>query len=374
MLELADDVLRAADLGGHDGNAMGGSLDQCQAIGFHQRRIDEHAARPGGESIEFLDLPARVRLGIGDLAVEIMAVDGIDETAQHILLFRFARLQIVAQPGENYQIALLAQRRRLAEGFDEPDEVLLVDGAGDRQHHGLHRFAQERGNEFDRRRDFPARGAAVDPRDQAMDLADPGRRIGRKLPFAFVARRADDRPRTRDRPVLFRDPRLERGAGRRHRQALVHAERMRGVDEGNAQRVFDLARHIRCIGEMRMDEVGQALALPQFRNQRFGKGGAVGAQRFLRQIAPVAAVDPPYDQLGTKPFLGLGMDRPEPRIVEPPCNDFRHFHIAAPGKRFHLAQDVGDVPPRIFGDPVPDRLAFQAAAECERYDMQNRSP
>ncbi len=55
-------------------------------------------------------------------------------------------------------------------------------------------------------------------------------------------------------------------------------------------------------------------------------------------------------------------------------DDFRHFHIAAPGKRFRLAQDIGDVPPRIFGDPVPDRLCLEAAAECERYDMQDKSP
>ena len=86
VFEFADDILRPTNLGRHHRQAMRRSLDQSQPVGLHQRRIDEYAAGFRCKGIQRLDLLAAVRLGIGDAAVEIVAVDRIDQPAQHLLL------------------------------------------------------------------------------------------------------------------------------------------------------------------------------------------------------------------------------------------------------------------------------------------------
>ncbi len=91
MLEFADDILRAADLGRHDRKAMRRSFHQRKPIGLHQRRIDEDPARPRGEFVKRADLFARMRFGIGDPAVQIVPVDRVDKALQHLLLLDLAR-------------------------------------------------------------------------------------------------------------------------------------------------------------------------------------------------------------------------------------------------------------------------------------------
>jgi hypothetical protein len=48
----ADDVLRSAVVGRHDGQARRGRLDQRDAEVLHQGRVDEHAAAGGGQAVE----------------------------------------------------------------------------------------------------------------------------------------------------------------------------------------------------------------------------------------------------------------------------------------------------------------------------------
>ena len=207
-----------------------------------------------------------------------------------------------------------------------------------------------------------------------MDPTDRGGRIGDKLALAFVTRGTDHRPRAGDGTVLLGNPGVQRGAWRGKRVPFVHSERMGRVDERYAEFGFHLARDIGRIGKMRVDHVRQPLTAPQIGDKRSGEPFAIGTQRFLRQIAPVAAVDAADQELRSNPFLFKGMRRAEPWVVETPRYDFGQRDIVAAGECVHLAQDISDVPPRIFRDPVPDRLCLEAAAECERYDMQDKSP
>ena len=243
--------------------------------------------------------------------------------------------------------------------------------ARDRQHDRLGRVAQERRDEFARRGIVTAAGAARDAGNQPMDLADAGRGIGGQLPFAFIARRTDDRTRMRDCTVFLLDPRIDRRAWVGKSAALVHAERMRRVDERYAQGIFHSPRDIGSVSEMRMDEVGKPLALRKFGNQRFGKSVAVRAERFLGEVPAVTAVDSPDDELGTQPFFRLRMRCPQTRIVEPPRDDFGHLDIVAARQRFHLAEDVGDMSTSILCDPIADGFTLQAATKRDRYNMHN---
>ena len=61
------------------------------------------------------------------------------------------------------------------------------------------------------------------------------------------------------------------------RVALVHSERVRGVDKRYAQRVTDLERYVRRVSEMGMDEIGKPVASGKFGDESLGKGRAVGA-------------------------------------------------------------------------------------------------
>ena len=246
--------------------------------------------------------------------------------------------------------------------------------AGDGEHDGLVHLAQEWRDQLGCRNGVARRASPIDSWDQAMDPTDRRRRIGDKLALAFVTRGTDHRPRAGDGTVLLGNPGVQRGAWRGKRVPFVHSERMGRVDERYAEFGFHLARDIGRIGKMRVDHVRQPLTAPQIGDKRSGEPFAIGTQRFLRQIAPVAAVDAADQELRSNPFLFKGMRRAEPRVVETPRYDFGQRDIVAAGECVHLAQDISDVPPRIFRDPVPDRLCLEAAAECERYDMQDKSP
>ncbi len=85
-----DDVVRSAAVGGDKRQADGRGFEQGQAKGFVQRRIDEDAAAVAGIGIIGRDIFAAVRLRIGDLAVEIVAVDQLKQLLE---VFRHLRLE-----------------------------------------------------------------------------------------------------------------------------------------------------------------------------------------------------------------------------------------------------------------------------------------
>ena len=153
---------------------------------------------------------------------------------------------------------------------------------------------------------------------------------------------------------------------------LVDAQRMRCVDKGNPQRLADLAGNVSRVGEVRVDQVGQALARLQFGNKRCGKCCAVGGEIFFGQIAAVAAVDPNDCQAGANFLALLCMNGAQMRRVEQACDDLPSHDAGLLDESPHSAEDIGDMSAGILGQPV-FRLPPEAATEGQRHNFHSIS-
>ena len=308
-----------------------------------------------------------------------MPVDRIEELGKDGAPFRPAAFEPVAQAGKDHEIGLRAQPGRSTEGLDQHGEVLLRHGSGDSEDDRLVRLTQEGRYQIA----CAVPGVLPDAghlhaRHDPVDAAYPGGRVGQDLPLAFVARGADDRRRGTDRAIFLGDPAIQLGcqfgSGSGDGSALVQPERMRGVDEGYSELALDLGGDVGGIGEVGVDDVRQAAARPQVREQSIDEGGTILRQGFLGQIARIAAVDAADHACVRNPFLALRMDRAEPFIDEAPCDDLRQLDIVPPRQRFHLAENIGDVAAGILGNSVLNRLCPKAASQRDRHDMQTRAP
>ena len=121
---MLDDIDGAAVLGGDDGQAAGGGLDQRQAKGFGQCRIDEHAARCRRDLIQQRYVVGAVMLGVGGMAVQIVQVDLHQDVGQHLLRAAVEVADVVAVAGDDDQVRRSPKLRRLAVDRDQGADVL----------------------------------------------------------------------------------------------------------------------------------------------------------------------------------------------------------------------------------------------------------
>ena len=247
-----------------------------------------------------------VVLGIGNAAVQIMGVDPLHQIAEHVALFGVAHLSIPALARDDDEICRCFEMRIIAEGLDQRGDILFPNRPRNRENDWTRGVAQERCDECLRL------GAVIDElssgaRSDPVDRADAGAGIGEQLSFAFIARRPDDRVRRHDRGGFLRDPRIHGLVDDVERCGLVTPERMRGVDEGDAEHVAHRLGHLGSVGKVRVNDIGAMRAGRQVGNQGGGEGSAVRGQLFLGKIVPVATVDPGDHQLVGDLFADFGM-------------------------------------------------------------------
>ena len=143
VVAVADDVPRPAVLGGDDGQAAGGRLDQGQAEGFGQGRIDEHPAGSRRQAVDQGHVVGRMVLGIGDPAVEVVAVDQQQQLGPDLFGPRIQVPDVIPVAGHHQQIGQFLQFRVLTVGGNQRGDVLAGVRARQGQDHGLLGLAQK---------------------------------------------------------------------------------------------------------------------------------------------------------------------------------------------------------------------------------------
>ena len=101
-----------------------------------------------------------------------------------------------------------------------------------------------------------------------------------------------------------------------------------------------------------------------------GKSFAIRAQFVFRQVIGTTAVDPANGQFVVQMLDRLGMFAAEVGCIEAAGNNFRTGDVFALCERAHFAENVGDMAACIFRNAVTDRFPLQAAAQCQRNDVQ----
>jgi len=144
----AQDVDGTPIVGGHHRQTTGRGFDQGQTKGFGERRVHKHATASGCPAIDRWNLRTAVMFGIGDLAVEILTIDGFEHVMPFLPLTAFQRVEAFAVAEHQQQVGLLAQQRTAAKGINQGGDVLAPIRPAHRQEAGPIRLAQEGAEEL----------------------------------------------------------------------------------------------------------------------------------------------------------------------------------------------------------------------------------
>ncbi len=85
ILTVGGDVAGAAILSGDDRQTAGRRLDQGQTEGLGQCRIDEHAVGERCQPVDQRHVIRCVVFGVGNLAIQVVAIDQLQQLPQHLL-------------------------------------------------------------------------------------------------------------------------------------------------------------------------------------------------------------------------------------------------------------------------------------------------
>ena len=358
VAQLCHDVHGAAVPGRNHGNAGLRRLDQGKAEGFVQRRVHEDAPLrcPRVQRPQLTRIVARRQ---GDLAPQAMAVDPVEQSAQHLRLFGRPAIDAVAQPGQDHQVGAVLQLGRCGIGIDQPCQVLLGHGTGHRQNDGTIRPAQER-----RQQRICRRGAHIGQQRHAGGhaMAAPLGRlaIGAQLALGLVARGHDDRGGTLDGRPLGRDPVAQIGTAGGGR-VLLQGQRMGGIDPGNAEPLLRRPGQARGVGEMRVNHVGLLRHPAKHRAERLGQGGQLGLQGLLGQICAIGGRQAQDAAAGRDLLHRLRVDGIH--AVERTGDDVDRCHLRQRRLCHGSTQDIGDVAAGILGHAIAHGGSLQAAAQ-----------
>ncbi len=106
MLNLCDNIRRAAVAGSDHRQAVNSRFQNGEPEWLDQRRIHKHAAQMAGKAIEASHINLGVLARIGDTAVQIMGVDKISDLSHDRNLFSFPRSDRLSLTGEDDQIGI----------------------------------------------------------------------------------------------------------------------------------------------------------------------------------------------------------------------------------------------------------------------------
>ncbi len=262
----------------------GGGLDQRQAERLVQRRVHEHAAN-GSPLIQRGDvrriMPRRQRHASAQIFVSTNLCKFADDLP---LLHR--RVAAAMLTGEDDKIGLFAQCRCRCIGAHQRGKVFLADRTRDRQHDGLVRVLQLAGQDVEKRhvrvRLLTVRYAWGEAVGACRCIGDA---IGLDLPIGFIAGRHDDGIRPSDGSPFGCNASVQTIAAGLLGQ-LVDPKCVRRIDDGNVEALAGCQGHGGGIGEMGMDDVGQARQRRQVNAKCGGESGQVDGQRLFFQIAP----------------------------------------------------------------------------------------
>ena len=143
VMAVADDIHRASVLGGHHRQAGRCGLEQGQAERLGERRVEEHPAPRGGQTVDFRHLRRPVMLGHGHLAVEVEEIDQQQCLLQHLLRPPIHLPDIVAVASDNHQVGGFLQLGGPAVGLDHGRNVLALVGAREQQDEGFLRLFEK---------------------------------------------------------------------------------------------------------------------------------------------------------------------------------------------------------------------------------------
>ena len=127
------DVPRPTVVGAHQGQATGGRLQQGQAKGLGQGWIDEDPAALGRPAVDGRNLLAPMLLGIGDLAVEIEAINEFKDLLELVPLLLLHGAGILPAAEHQHQVVALLQEGRAPVGLDQGGDVLTPHRPADRE-------------------------------------------------------------------------------------------------------------------------------------------------------------------------------------------------------------------------------------------------
>ena len=341
------DVDGAAVLRGHDGQPAGGGFDQGQAEGLGQGRVDENPARSGREPKEGGHVLRPVMLGIGDLAVEVVAVDGEQDLVQDASRPFVHVLDVVAVSGHDDQVGGVLEFLAFAVGVHEGDDVLLGVGPGEGEHHGFVASVQEalefggHGTVF---LAFAGRVETVKVRARrnhahAFGLIEIVKPV---LLLDLLAGAGDDALGRSECGFLgfdaarhvvgVLDP-VPRDAAGQQTQAFAAAQGVAGVHQGDAELVREPGSDIARVGIMAVQDVGHAILAFEKSEHVVGEIFQAVPEQFLAQVFFLAAFDAHDARLFRERFLLariVGADR----VVHDPARDqdgFLHIRVLAQG-------------------------------------------
>jgi len=141
------DVHRTAVVGGHHRQPAGGRLQQGEPKGFREGRVHKQTAAPGHPTQQGWHLGPAVLLGIGHLAIKIVAINGLKQQLPFLPLFLAQQLQILAAAQHQHEVVVLPKEIATAKGRHQGGNIFTAIQATKGQQAGALGFAQERGHQ-----------------------------------------------------------------------------------------------------------------------------------------------------------------------------------------------------------------------------------
>ena len=165
-----------------------------------------------------------------------------------------------------------------------------------------------------------------------------------------------------DRVALGRDAPGQRVATRLM-TPLVEAERMRRVDEGDAEASTDGRRYGRGVSKVGVDQVRSSRQSCQMKAKRVREGRQLRCKRFLLEIEAVVGGDAVYAGPGTEGFDRQRMFGTELAVVEQARDDGNLLHLCQARLCGSGIQHIGDVASRVRGQAEPHGWCLDASTQ-----------
>ena len=345
VVASGQDVPRPAVVGGHHRQPAGGCLQQGEPERFGEGRIDEQPPQPGGPAVDLRDLLAPVLLGIGDVAVEIKAVDKFEHLLEHVPLGLVELARILPATEHQHEVVVLAQVLGTAEHLHQGGDVLALIGAADGQHRRLGGVTQERRHQLGDR-PFLRTGlgrvelAAVHAGGNHLGEVRPEAAVSAVLAVTLLGRTGHDQMGMGQGQLLGIDalghgvllldlPDLQ-PCGHQP-PALFPAQGMAREHQGDAQPAAQESSHVTGIGVVGMDPVGQPRLGQQPFAERISQLIEMGPEQLLAQVAGRTEGNALNRGAGGDRLTGQGVVQGDPAVADQTGDHLHPIHLRTHG-------------------------------------------
>ncbi len=347
---------RPAVVGGDNRQAGRGRLQESQPERFGERRIDEHAVGGHTQTVQIRNVLGRVRFGIGDLAIEIIKINQVQDLIDNLLLRARQFANVLASPHDQGQVRPLLQFRTFSISADQHRQVLPLVQSRHSQDQRLLGLVQE-ASEFrgDGRREGGSgrrERVQVHPRRNHFHAIGLIMVVQSVLLLHFLVGAGDNHRRRLQGDLLglnslgeleFLLEGLQVVLAEAHALLLDSAQGVASEDKRDPQQPGQLSAGQSGVGIVAMDNVRQALAL-EVRQRLIDEHVEVRPETLLAKISPRSKRNANQLRILGDRLFQAGVGGPNFLVDDLPRQQLNFKDVGLGGQRAGEFQDVFHLP------------------------------